>query len=55
MAKQSNATPDKSSMPAAQPGKGGKTIGTKPISKISNGGSVFGKHVGPKNAPVYEK
>lgn len=54
MAKQTNSKPDKSSQPAASPGSGGKTIGTKPIRTFS-GPSLTGAKVGPKSAPYYQK
>lgn len=46
---QKNSQTEKSSQPAAS-GTGGPGV-TKPIKKISNGGSVHGKQVGPSKAP----
>ena len=52
MAKQQNCKPQKSSQPAASGSGGpGARSQTRKISVPASGG----KHVGPKNAPYYEK
>lgn len=49
-----NLKPPPAPKKAASAPKVNQTIGTKPIRIISNG-KLGGSHVGPKNAPFYEK
>lgn len=52
MAKQTNATPMNASKPAASSSGG---PGARPQTRKISNEKMGGKHVGPKNAPYYEK
>jgi hypothetical protein len=49
-----NLKPQMAAAPKASAPKVNQTIGTRPI-KTFKGPSLKGSHVGPKNAPYYEK